>query len=335
MAQDVDTKYFERVLTLVPEKYDAEHPSVVYFCILALAILSAKARSDILAENEESTAELDKGQTSSLNAKKHKAIKVFSDLVPSVIKYIRSMFTGCGFRAACYGIEEPHVLATYFCLATAAMIKHEFKDAEKQAMVAFINRCRSKGGMYCLTEKETQFEVPALVSLRITYAAFSSLALLGEPVSDSETVEYIKSLQNYDGGFGETRYDESHAGLTFCALACLDIANALDAETKTRAARFLLRRQIDSNLYAFNGRPGKEPDCCYTFWVLSSLRIVEINFDTNNVQTSAFLKSCYDPILKAYGPVPDSEPDAYHTALVLAAQNPDIVDKSLVVARGC
>lgn len=313
MRGSPSAKYFERVLTLVPERVDAEHSAVVYFCVLALRVLARRAQS---------------GRAGG-DPRAHGAL---ASLAPALQNYVRDMFTGTGFRAAKLGPEEPHVLSTYFCLAVAHMTGCVLSSAERAQVARFVACCRMPGGLYCVSARECEFACSALPSLRATYAALASLALLQLPVDDPECVAQIKQRQNYDGGFGERECDESHAGLTYCALAALHLAGGLDARTRARAARFLLRRCSTESGLAFAGRAGKEPDSCYTFWVVAGLRLLGVSVDAE-LDSSEFLASCFDPILKAYAPVPGAEPDAYHTALVLAALNISDVDPVLAVVH--
>jgi prenyltransferase beta subunit len=85
--------------------------------------------------------------------------------------------------------------------------------------------------------------------------------------------KYLDSLRNYEGGFSMIESGESNgklvnlAGLTYCAVASYLL---FDKEIKDK--KYLIHWLCNrSNEIGINGRTGKIPDSCYTFWVFASL----------------------------------------------------------------
>lgn len=82
--------------------------------------------------------------------------------------------------------------------------------------------------------------------------------------------------QRYDCGVSQHYEMESHGGTTFCALAALQLSGQLEqtlnAKTVERLKRWLIFRQVDG----FNGRPNKPVDTCYSFWIGSTLKILDV-----------------------------------------------------------
>ncbi|XP_028232797.1 geranylgeranyl transferase type-2 subunit beta 1-like isoform X3 [Glycine soja] len=76
-----------------------------------------------------------------------------------------------------------------------------------------------------------------------------------------------------DGGFGCTPGGESHAGQIFCCVGALAITGSLDLVDKDLLGWWLCERQVKSG--GLNGRPEKLPDVCYSWWVLSSLIMID------------------------------------------------------------
>ena len=62
---------------------------------------------------------------------------------------------------------------------------------------------------------------------------------------------------------------ESHAGQVFTCVGALAIAGALDVCQRDLLGWWLCERQTPGG--GLNGRPQKEADVCYSWWVLSSL----------------------------------------------------------------
>lgn len=63
----------------------------------------------------------------------------------------------------------------------------------------------------------------------------------------AKTIKYIKSSQSYDGGFSEAPLGESHAGMTYCAIAALSLLGHLNEsgiESVEALTRWLVSRQV-------------------------------------------------------------------------------------------
>ena len=80
------------------------------------------------------------------------------------------------------------------------------------------------------------------------------------------------SCRNFDGGFGAVPGAESHAGQIFCCVGALSIGHALHLVDEDLLGWWLSERQCDSG--GLNGRPEKQADVCYSWWILSSLSIL-------------------------------------------------------------
>ena len=113
------------------------------------------------------------------------------------------------------------------------------------------------------------------VDTRFSYCALSALSLLSkmDRINVPKAVEYIASCQNLDGGFGSMRGAESHAGQVFCCVGALSIAKSLHViRHPDLLGWWLAERQCDSG--GLNGRPEKQADVCYSWWILSVLSIL-------------------------------------------------------------
>lgn len=174
---------------------------------------------------------------------------------------------------------------------------------------------------------------------RFTFAALCAMTLLkqlggsdAEHPDDSElcdahaaTADWLLQCQNLDGGFGcRPRECESHAGHTFCCLAALSLLGRLDGLShrgRGRLLRWLAARQTPQG--GMNGRPGKKPDVCYTWWTLAAAQLAESLvdsrlsdiFDLNALQK--FVHLCMAD-QGGIGPHPEDDPDPFHTFFGLA-----------------
>ena len=111
---------------------------------------------------------------------------------------------------------------------------------------------------------------------RFTYCAFQAAALLGGGLEATVNVQaalgFIDACRNFDGGYGAVPGAESHAGQIFCAVGALSIAAALDRVDANLLGWWLAERQVDSG--GLNGRPEKQADVCYSWWILSALELM-------------------------------------------------------------
>jgi geranylgeranyl transferase type-2 subunit beta len=126
------------------------------------------------------------------------------------------------------------------------------------------------------------------IDTRFSYCAISSLAILGELqngyIDIDKAVEFIgrsisfsdtsqaRRCRNFDGGFGAVPGAESHAGQIFCCVGALSMTNSLHLIDENLLGWWLSERQCDSG--GLNGRPEKQADVCYSWWILSCLTIL-------------------------------------------------------------
>lgn len=85
------------------------------------------------------------------------------------------------------------------------------------------------------------------------------------------TSGHAHRCRNFDGGFGAVPGAESHAGQIFCCVGALSIAGNgfIQRCDVDLLGWWLSERQCDSG--GLNGRPEKQADVCYSWWILSSM----------------------------------------------------------------
>ncbi|KAH8831359.1 rab geranylgeranyltransferase [Flagelloscypha sp. PMI_526] len=129
---------------------------------------------------------------------------------------------------------------------------------------------------------------------RFLYIAVNALSLLGQldKLDKELTASYISQCRNFDGGFGSQIGAESHAGQIFVCVAALTILDRLDIIDKDTLAWWLSERQLPNG--GLNGRPEKLEDVCYSFWVLSSLAMLQRVHWINDEKLTTFILSAQD-----------------------------------------
>ena len=139
-------------------------------------------------------------------------------------------------------------------------------------------------------------------------------------------IEYIDSCANADGGYGTVPGAESHSGQIFVCLAALSIAGVLDSrlterpDWANRLGAWLSERQITtgSGIGGLNGRPEKQEDVCYSWWVGSSLVMLKRAHWIDRVALSNFILGCQDPEQGGISDRPGHAVDVFHTCFGIA-----------------
>ncbi|CAI5460765.1 unnamed protein product [Closterium sp. Yama58-4] len=156
------------------------------------------------------------------------------------------------------------------------------------------------------------------VDTRFSYCAISCLSLLDRmhAIDLPAAVRFIASCQNFDGGFGSVPGGESHAGQIFCCVAALAIAGALSLVDRDLLGWWLCERQVPSG--GLNGRPEKLPDVCYSWWVLSSLVLIDRVHWISAEKLQHFILQCQDEERGGISDRPDDMVDVFHTFFGIA-----------------
>jgi len=134
------------------------------------------------------------------------------------------------------------------------------------------------------------------VDTRFSYCALSALSILGRLrtgfVDVGRATAFVASCRNFDGGFGCVPGAESHAGQIFCCVGALAIGGALDLLDSELLGWWLAERQCDSG--GLNGRPEKQADVCYSWWILSALSIIGKVDWIDSQKLAEFILDCQD-----------------------------------------
>ncbi|KAL9190092.1 hypothetical protein ACHAXT_007303 [Thalassiosira profunda] len=241
---------------------------------------------------------------------------------------------GFGGNCARQGAGAPcphdgHLLYTLSALQILAMADAlDDERLDREAVVKFVAGLQNEDGSFSGDEWGE-------VDTRFSYCALSCLAILGrlplpewaegerdksngeEALIDTrKAVQYIISCRNFDGGFGCVPGAESHAGQVFCCIGALSIAHSLHLLNESGGSSDLLawwlaERQCDSG--GLNGRPEKQADVCYSWWILSALSIMGRVSWINTSKLGQFILNCQDDDDGGIADRPQDMPDVYHT----------------------
>ena len=156
------------------------------------------------------------------------------------------------------------------------------------------------------------------VDTRFSYCALCCASLLGRlgALDVPAAVAFVKRCENFDGGFGCLPGGESHAGQVFTCVGALAIAGQLDLCQTDLLGWWLCERQTPGG--GLNGRPQKDADVCYSWWVLSSLSLLRREHWIDGAALRRYILDCQDPEEGGISDKPGDEADVFHTFFGIA-----------------
>ena len=236
----------------------------------------------------------------------------------------------CNWVMTCYHEEcggfgggtnhDAHMLYTLSALQILALCG-ELERVDRDKVAAYIKSMQRDDGSF-------QGDIWGEVDTRFSYCAFQSLAIIGRlpsvKVSEvgemdidlGKAVAFITRCINFDGGFGAVPTAESHAGQIFCCVGALSIAQSLHVIDVEQLGWWLAERQCDSG--GLNGRPEKQADVCYSWWILSSLSILGKMNWIDGKKLTRFILECQDPDDGGFADRPGNMGDIFHTFFAIA-----------------
>ena len=206
--------------------------------------------------------------------------------------------------------HDSHLLHTLSALQLLALCG-ALAQADGAAVARYLARLQRRDGSFA-------GDAWGEVDTRFTYCALQAAALVGrlDALDVPAAVAFIGRCRNFDGGYGAVPGGESHAGQVFCCLGALAIAGALAPGGAGRLDADLLgwwlaERQVDSG--GLNGRPEKQSDVCYSWWILSSLSILGRTHWIDGDALARFILDCQDEDGGGIADRPGNVADVYHT----------------------
>jgi geranylgeranyl transferase type-2 subunit beta len=208
--------------------------------------------------------------------------------------------------------HDPHLLYTLSALQVLALLG-ELHRVDVDSTAAYIAALQQPDGSFWGDRWGE-------VDTRFSYCALSAMALLGRLHSGAIDVPaaaaFVASCRNFDGGFGCAPGAESHAGQVFTCVGALAIAEHLHLVDAPLLGWWLCERQCDSG--GLNGRPEKQADVCYSWWILSSLSILGRLHWLDKAALSRFILKCQDSDDGGIAERPGNMADIFHTFFGIA-----------------
>ena len=238
---------------------------------------------------------------------------------------IASPFAGTDGSPASSAYDVGHLAMTYTALATLTILGDDLSRVDRPGTLAHVRSLQQPNGSFRAVDGGE-------CDMRFVYCAAAICAFLrdgggagedlGEEGSSAEwegmdaakTCEYVLSSQAYDGALGLGPGCESHGGSTYTGLAALSLMGCLPRLPRQgEAVRWCVERQLGG----FQGRPNKDEDTCYSFWIGGALALLGFPRLTSLEALGCFARCCQyrkGGIAK----VPEAHPDVLHSYMACA-----------------
>lgn len=233
--------------------------------------------------------------------------------IPKALEFIKScQVEDGGFSAAPY--HDSHILHTLSAVQMLVILNKcqpDFIDTNN--CVNYIKSLQQKDGSF-FGDKWGE------VDTRFSFCALATLKLLNrlDSIDLNKAVEFVMSCNNQiDGGFGSKPGSESHSAYVYCCVGSLAIAGKLDLVDTDQLGWWLSERQLPSG--GLNGRPEKLPDLCYSWWCLSSMKMINMMHLIDHEKLISFILACQDEEQGGFSDRPGNWVDPYHTMFGIAS----------------
>uniref|UniRef100_A0A1B6I2N9 Geranylgeranyl transferase type-1 subunit beta n=1 Tax=Homalodisca liturata TaxID=320908 RepID=A0A1B6I2N9_9HEMI len=207
-----------------------------------------------------------------------------------------------------------HLAMTYTGIGSLVILGDDLSRVDRQACIQGVRALQQDDGSFCATLSGSEND------MRFVYCAACICYMLDDwsGMDIEKTISYITRSMSYDYGIAPGPDLESHGGVTYCAVAALALMDKLNDVFTHKQLEGLKRWTIMRQVTGFQGRPNKQEDTCYSFWVGATLKLLGIfdmvDFDKNR----DYVMSTQYATTGGFSKWPDSYADPMHTYLGLS-----------------
>ncbi|XP_048137853.1 geranylgeranyl transferase type-2 subunit beta 1-like isoform X3 [Rhodamnia argentea] len=197
-------------------------------------------------------------------------------------------------------MEHLRVNGAYWGLGTLDLLG-KLDTVDTEDVVSWIMKCQHKSGGFGGNIGHDPHLLYTLSAVQVL-ALFDMLDVLD---IDKMSHHCKKKMDPFPGIYGEKLI------LVFCCVGALAITGSLHHIDKDILGWWLCERQVKSG--GLNGRPEKLPDVCYSWWVLSSLVMIDRVHWIDKEKLIKYILDCQDTEKGGISDRPDDAVDVYHT----------------------
>ena len=279
LQRDRHIRYFLQCLKYLPTPYtslDSSRLTVVHFIVQSLSLLGA------LDQSNEDTYGIHKDQL--IDWIYSLQVKIPNDT---------ENWNLAGFQGStCMGNSSifSHLAMTYSALCSLRTLGDDFSRLNNpNEIVRAIKSLQLENGSFSCLYNGSESD------MRFVYCACAVSYMLDNwsGVDVDKTIFYIRSCRTWDGAIGLSPGLEGHGGSVFCAVASLYLMGKIDevfgeGNWKDDLIHWCLSRQ----LRGMQGRPNKNEDTCYSYWIGGALRLLNADNMLNKDMLTHFVLNC-------------------------------------------
>jgi geranylgeranyl transferase type-1 subunit beta len=232
-----------------------------------------------------------------------------------------------GYKA--HAFDCAHVAMTYTALAVLVTLGDDLSRVHRAETLRAVAALQRPDGSFTATPDGSECD------MRFLYCAAAVGSMLGDDLTDGadaavdkgRAVTYVRSCIGVDGGISLVPDQESHGGSTFTGVAALTLLGCLGdcfaPWERSDLEAWCLRRQAspqaspqaapDGFVGGMTGRPNKDPDTCYSFWIGGALTLVGSFGLVHRQSVGAFVATCEVPFIGGFSKNPGENPDILHS----------------------
>uniref|UniRef100_H2YT29 Geranylgeranyl transferase type-1 subunit beta n=1 Tax=Ciona savignyi TaxID=51511 RepID=H2YT29_CIOSA len=283
-------RFFTRILQILPSRYailDTSRLTVAFFALSGLGVLDAL---DAIPDKDKQ----------------------------EIIEWIYTLQV-VGNKASdmetTNNYDCSHIAMTYTGLASLLILGDDLRRVNKHACLEGIKALQLPDGSFKSSYDGSEND------MRFIYCACCVCTMLDDfsAINQATATNFIMKSLCHDGAFGQGPGHESHGGSTYCACASLQLMGRLTTTLSPKQLKRLEYWCISRQRNGFNGRPHKDDDTCYSFWVGASLKILGIFDLVDFKENENFVLSTQDIIVGGFAKWPQINPgnifaaDALHS----------------------
>jgi len=185
---------------------------------------------------------------------------------------------------------QGHLAMTYSALCTLRVLGDDLSRIDNpKSIIRAMKNLQLDNGSFSSVYNQSEDD------MRFVYCACAISFMLNDwdGIDVDKTISYIRSCRTWDGSISLSPGLEGHGGSVFCAVASLYLMGKLDQvleenHWKEELIYWCVSRQVRG----MQGRPNKNEDTCYSYWIGGTLRLLNSDNLLEKDTLTNFVLSC-------------------------------------------
>jgi geranylgeranyl transferase type-1 subunit beta len=206
-----------------------------------------------------------------------------------------------------------HIAMNYTALATLRTLGDDWSRLDRKGILEALKGLQLTDGSFASISVGSEHD------MRFLYCACCISHMLNDwsCIDSDKAISYIRSCRGFDGAIALLPGQESHGGSTFCAVASLVLMKAVDKVIDREWRRDLLRWCVNRQVCGMQGRPNKNEDSCYSYWIGGTLRLLDNDQLLDHTALQSFVMNCQTQ-MGGFSKLIGAYPDMLHAYYSLA-----------------